>query len=90
MEFWPAADPGLPGGGGTPTSDAGTYVENGNEITGCSGGGVTGGYLTITGQNDKIFNVYIEGKKVHICTKFEVSMFNPVAKRGVHSCQQHQ
>ena len=53
-------------------------------------GGDTGGYLTTTGQNDQIFDMYIEGKRVHICTKFEVSMFNPVAKRGVHRCQQHQ
>ena len=37
-------------------------------------------------QDDYTFDAYI-GEKVHICTKYEVSIFNPVARRGVHNRQ---
>ena len=37
-------------------------------------------------QDDYTFDAYIGGK-VHICTKYEVSIFNPVARRGVHNRQ---
>ena len=40
------------------------------------------------GHSGFIFNVHMLGVKVHICIKYEVSMFiKPVARRAVHRCQ---
>ena len=47
-------------------------------------------HLETTGQNDQIFNVHIFGAYMHIHTKYEVSILNPVARRAVHRYQQHQ
>ena len=44
-------------------------------------------HLKTTSQNDKIFNVHILGPYMHIHIKYEVSIFNPVAKRAVHRHQ---
>ena len=40
--------------------------------------------LKTTSQNHKIFYVHIWGTYVHMCTKYKVSMSNPVPGGGVH------
>ena len=45
-------------------------------------------HLKTTSQNDKIFNVHILGAYMHIYTKYEVSILNPMARRAVHRCRQ--
>ena len=44
-------------------------------------------HLKTTSQNDQIFDVHILGAYMHIHTKYEVSILNPVARRAVHRCQ---
>ena len=47
-----------------------------------------GCYLKTTNQNHKIFDVHILRTHEHIHTKYEVSMFNHVTRRGVQKqCQ---
>ena len=41
-------------------------------------------HLKTTTQNHLIFDVHIWGTYVHMCTKYEVSMSNPVPGGGVH------
>ena len=43
-----------------------------------------GYHLKTISQNHKIFDVHIQGTYGHIHTKYEVSMPNPLARRGVH------
>ena len=43
-----------------------------------------GCHLKIPSQNHKIFDVHVSGTHVHMYTKYEVSMSNPVAGGGVH------
>ena len=44
-------------------------------------------HLEIASQNDLIFNVHTLGAYMHIHIKYEVSIFNTVARRAVHRCQ---
>ena len=43
-------------------------------------------HLKTKSQNDLIFNVHILGAYMHIHTKYEVSIFNAVARRAGHRC----
>ena len=44
-------------------------------------------HLKTTSQNDEIFDVHVWGTNVHMYTKYEVFMSNPVPGGGVHRCQ---
>ena len=44
-------------------------------------------HLKTTSLNDLIFNVHTLGAYMHTHIKYEVSIFNPVARRAVHRCQ---
>ena len=46
--------------------------------------------LKPTGHSDFIFDVRVFQEYVHICTKYEVAMFEPTARRSVHRHQQRR
>ena len=58
------------------TADVAAYPMKENYQNGC--------HLKNVGHNDFIFDVHILGAYEHICTKYEVSMFKSVARKGVH------